>query len=109
MVEGTPRNTDRAVSRVRAQLPQLSPAMTKIADLILADPAALLELSITDAAARAGTSAAPLTRFPHHLRDARNGQFRGALAADLGHDDALDGAYESWRTDIGREFDPDDA
>ena len=31
-------------------------------------------------------------------------QFRVGLAADLGHDDA----YESWRADIGREFDPQD-
>ena len=83
--------------------------MTKIADLILADPAALLELSITDAAARAGTSAATLTRFCHQLGYAGYVQFRVALASDLGHDDALDDAYESWRTDIGREFDPDDA
>ena len=109
MVEGTPRNVDRAVSRVRSHLPHLSPAMTKIADLILADPAALLELSITDAAARAGTSAATLTRFCHQLGYAGYVQFRVALASDLGHDDALDDAYESWRTDIGREFDPDDA
>ena len=82
MVEGTPRNVDRAVSRVRSHLPQLSPAMTKIADLILADPAALLELSITDAAARAGTSAATLTRFCHLLGYAGYVQFR--VGAGLG-------------------------
>ncbi len=112
MVEGTSHDgashgsdNVRTIRRVRSHLPQLSPAMTKIAELILADPAALLELSITDVAARAGTSAATLTRFCHLLGYSGYVQFRVGLASDLGHDDA----YESWRGDIGREFDPQDA
>jgi DNA-binding MurR/RpiR family transcriptional regulator len=103
--DGSGHDPTRAIGRVRAHLPVLSPAMTKIAELILADPTAMLELSITDAAVRAGTSAATLTRFCHVLGYAGYVQFRVALASDIGHDDA----YESWRADIGREFEPDDA
>ena len=56
---------------------------------VLADPAALLELSITDLAARAGTSAATVTRFCRPLGYSGYVQFRVGLASDLGHDDAL--------------------
>lgn len=83
---------------------QMSPAMSKIAELVLADPRGLLELSITDLAARAGTSPATVTRFCRLLGYSGYIQFRVGLASDLGHDDA----YESWRTDVGREFDPQD-
>lgn len=94
----------RAASRIRARLPRMSAAMKKIATLVLDDPAALLELSITDVAARAGTSAATVTRFCRLLGYSGYVQFRVGLASDLGHDDA----YDSWRADIGREFDPQD-
>jgi len=82
----------------------MSPAMAKIAEHVLADPRALPELSITDLAARAGTSPATVTRFCRLLGYSGFVQFRVGLAADLGHHDA----YESWRTDIGREFRPED-
>src|SRR5262245_4653200 len=94
----------RAASRIRARMPGMSVAMRKIATLVLDDPAALLELSITDVASRAGTSAATVTRFCRQLGYSGYVQFRVGLASDLGHDDA----YESWRADIGREFDPQD-
>lgn len=97
-------NNVRAVDRVRANMPRMSTAMTKVAELILADSAALLELTITEVAARAGTSAATVTRFCRLLDYSGYVQFRVGLASDLGHDDA----YESWRADIGREFDPQD-
>ena len=94
----------RAVDRIQAQLPRMSKAMKKIAELILADSAIVLQLSITDVASRAGTSAATVTRLCRLLGYSGYVQFRFALASDLGRDDA----YESWRADIGREFDPQD-
>ena len=95
----------RAISRMRANLPQMSAAMTKIAELILADPALPLDLSITELAQRAGTSAATVTRFCRLVGYSGYVQLRVGLAAELGRDDAS----ESWRTDIGRSYAPDDA
>jgi DNA-binding MurR/RpiR family transcriptional regulator len=99
-----PLRRGQSATRIHAQLARMSPAMRKIAELVLADPAALLELSITDVASRAGTSASTVTRFCRLVGYSGYVQFRVGLASDLGHDDA----YESWRADIGREFDPDD-
>lgn len=90
---------------MRANLPQMSAAMTKIAELILADPTLPLDLSITELAGRAGTSAATVTRFCRLVGYSGYVQLRVGLASELGTDDAS----ESWRTDIGRSYDPDDA
>lgn len=90
---------------MRATLPQMSAAMSKIAELILADPALPLDLSITELAQRAGTSAATVTRFCRLVGYSGYVQLRVGLATELGRDDAS----ESWRTDIGRSYDPDDA
>ncbi|CAN5581421.1 MurR/RpiR family transcriptional regulator [soil metagenome] len=95
----------RAIGRVQAIRPHLSPAMSKIADLVLADPSDLPHLSITEVASRAGSSAATVTRFARALGYASYAQFRIGLASDIGHEDA----HESWRADIGRECDPQDA
>lgn len=90
---------------MRANLPQMSAAMTKIAELILADPTLPLDLSITELAGRAGTSAATITRFCRLIGYSGYVQLRVGLAAELGRNDAS----ESWRTDIGRAYAPDDA
>jgi DNA-binding MurR/RpiR family transcriptional regulator len=79
--------------------------MTQLAELVLADPAAIVELPITELAARAGTSAATVTRFCRLVGFGGYVQFRVGLAADLGRDHAT----ESWRSDIGTEFDPEDS
>lgn len=79
--------------------------MTRLAELVLADPSAIVDLSITELARRAGTSAATVTRFCRLVGNTGYVQFRVGLAADLGRDDAS----ESWRTDIGSEFDPNDS
>lgn len=79
-------------------------AMTKIANLLLDEPAAPLNLSITDLARRAGTSPATVTRFCRLLGYTGYVPFRVAVAADIGRGSAVD----SWRADIGRAFGPDD-
>lgn len=78
--------------------------MTKIATLLLDQPAAPLDLSITDLAKKAGTSAATVTRFCRLLGYSGYVPFRVAVAADIGRGSALD----SWRADVGRAFGPDD-
>lgn len=95
----------RAVDRVRANLSQMSTAMTKIAELIFEQPSAPLDLSITELAERAGTSAATVTRFCRVVGYSGYVQFRVALAADLGRAQA----HETWGVDIGRQFAPEDS
>jgi DNA-binding MurR/RpiR family transcriptional regulator len=96
----------RAVERIRANLPQMPSAMGKIGELVLADPTAPIELSITELAERAGASAATVTRFCRLLGYAGYLQFRVALAGELGSGDV--DSDSAWQTDIAREFGPDD-
>jgi DNA-binding MurR/RpiR family transcriptional regulator len=90
--------------RIESRLPQMPAAMTKIAMLLLDKPSAPLDLSITELAKQAGTSAATVTRFCRLLGYSGYVPFRVAVAADIGRGSALD----SWRADIGRAFGPKD-
>lgn len=94
----------RVSNRIQANLPQMSSVMVKIAELLLENPTAPLELSITELAERAGTSAATVTRFCRLIGYSGYVQFRVGVASDVGRGDA----HESWRADIGRGFDPED-
>ena len=77
--------------------------MAKIAALLADDPKAPLNLSITDLAERAGTSAASVTRFCRMIGYAGYSPFRVAIAEDVGR-----GGQAAWLADIGRVFGPDD-
>lgn len=79
--------------------------MTKIATLLLQEPSAPLDLSITELAKHAGTSPATVTRFCRMIGYEGYVPFRVAVAADIGRGSALN----SWRADIGRSFEPDDS
>src|SRR5690606_19405137 len=78
---------------------------SRIADLVSAEPTAAVELSITELAERAGSSPASVTRFCRSLGFDGYTQFRVAIAAELGRGSA----EQTWRTDIGAEFAPDDS
>ena len=91
--------------RIHAKRPQMSAAMAKIAALLLENPTAPLNLSITELAQQAGTSAATVTRFCRAIGYAGYVPLRVGVAADVGRGDA----NESWHTDIGRAFEPDDS
>lgn len=91
--------------RINSRLPQMPAAMTKIALLLLENPSAPLNLSITDLAKEAGASAATVTRFCRLLGYSGYIPFRVAVAADIGRGSALD----SWRADVGRAFGPNDS
>lgn len=91
-------------ARIQANLPQMSAAMTKLASLLLDEPLLPLDLSITELAARAGTSAATVTRFCRLIGYAGYLSFRVGVAADAGRVKS----EETWHVDIGRAFDPED-
>jgi DNA-binding MurR/RpiR family transcriptional regulator len=90
--------------RIQSRMSQMPTAMTKIATLLLDQPAAPLHLSITELAKQAGTSPATVTRFCRLLGYSGYVPFRVGVASDIGRGTAQD----SWRADIGRAFDPSD-
>ncbi|MEO8828910.1 MurR/RpiR family transcriptional regulator, partial [Lapillicoccus sp.] len=78
--------------------------MTRLAMLLMDDPRAPLKLSITDLAARAGTSAATVTRFCRLIGYAGYTPFRLAVAIDSGWIES----EETWRVDNGCALNPYD-
>jgi DNA-binding MurR/RpiR family transcriptional regulator len=93
------------MNRIQAQYPEFSGTMQKIAAFLLEHPQAPLNMSIGDLAARAGTSAATVTRFCRLIGFTGYVAFRVSIATDLGRR----AARESWKADIGRAFGPDDS
>ncbi len=79
-------------------------AMSRIADVVAEHPAAPVEMTITELADRAGTSAATVTRFCRALGFDGYTQFRVGVASEIGRG----GADESWHADMGRELSPSD-
>jgi DNA-binding MurR/RpiR family transcriptional regulator len=92
------------LSRIETYQSQMPNTMAKIASVLMDDPKAPLSLSITDLAARAGTSAASVTRFCRMIGYKGYGQLRVGIAEDVGRG----GSREAWIADIGRSFGPDD-
>ena len=91
-------------SRIQANVSRMSGTMAKLATLLLEEPLAPLEMSITELAARAGTSPATVTRFCRLIGYAGYVPFRVGVAADAGRLRA----DETWRVDIGKAFGPED-
>lgn len=92
------------LGRIATYQSQMPAAMAKIAAVLADDPTAPLALSITELAARAGTSAATVTRFCRLLGYIGFSEMRVAIAEDVGRG----GSKAAWVADIGRSFDPDD-
>jgi DNA-binding MurR/RpiR family transcriptional regulator len=78
---------DSVLSRVRELLPEFTGALQRVAEQVLADPAAAARATIVELAERSGTSPATVTRFCRAL--------------------GFDG-YAGWAVDIGREIQPGD-
>jgi len=89
------------IAALRSQMPA---TMSKIADALIDDPRAALDLSITDLAGRAGTSAASVTRFCRVIGYRGYSALRVGLAEELGRGDGR----ASWIGDVGRSLGPDD-
>ncbi len=84
---------------------ELSAATARVADYVLGDPQAPLQMSIGQLAEAAGTSPATVTRFCRALGYSGYVSFRVGLAKDVGRRAALD----TWTSAIGRAFGPDDS
>jgi len=78
-----PKPADLA-ARIRAVLPGLTPAETRVALIVEADPAGVAALTVTQLADRAATSAATVVRAARSLGFAGYPQLRLALAAHSG-------------------------
>ncbi len=96
--------TFSVLDRIETYQSQMPATMAKIAAVLMDDPKAPLNLSITDLAGRAGTSAASVTRFCRMIGYAGYGQLRVGIAEDVGRG----GSKAAWIADIGRSFGPDD-
>lgn len=91
--------------RIAAFRPQMPATLAKIAALLIENPRAPVELSITELAERTGTSTASVTRFCRLIGFRGYVQLRVCVAEDLGRGGKHD---ETWATDIGRAFGPND-
>lgn len=92
-------------NRIRSRMPEMSGVMTRIAQYLLEKPDAPLTLTIGELAADSGVSPATITRFCRIIGYTGYAPFRVDLAKDFGRSTA----HDSWRTDIGRSFGPDDS
>lgn len=97
-------DTDSVLAKVRAQLSELTGALQRVAELILADPAAAARSTIVELAERSGTSPATVTRFCRALGFVGYAELRLAIAGETGRASRTGG----WTMDIGREIQPTD-
>jgi DNA-binding MurR/RpiR family transcriptional regulator len=95
---------DGMLARVRAQLPEFTGALQRVADRVLADPAAAARATIVELAERSGTSPATVTRFCRALGFEGYSELRLAIAGETGRAARAAG----WSVDIGREIQPTD-
>src|SRR3954451_5138064 len=93
-----------ASSRIHAALPEMPGGMAKVSTLLLRYPALPLRLSITELAERAGTSPATVTRFCRAIGYTGYVALRVGAAAEQGRSSD----HETWDSDIGRAFHPED-
>lgn len=93
------------LDRIETFQSQMPATMAKIAAVLIEDPKAPLNLSITELAERAGTSAASVTRFCRMIGYSGYSPLRVGIAEDVGRG----GGKAAWIADIGRSFRPDDS
>jgi DNA-binding MurR/RpiR family transcriptional regulator len=95
--------------RIRALLPDMPSAVARVADYLLREQEAPLTLSINELADRAATSPATVTRFCRLIGYSGYVEMRVGIATDVGRGATTDATLESWTTEIGRDFGPDDS
>lgn len=96
---GAPQSPLRHIANV---LPSLNATMSRVAEAVLADPAASGMESITALAERAGTSPTTVTRFAVQMGYSGYPALRGSIALDNGRS-----VQSGWEHDIGTEIRPD--
>lgn len=102
VVPGAPG--DGVLARLRAQLPEFTGALQRVAEQVLADPAAAARATIVELAERSGTSPATVTRFCRALGFEGYAELRLGIAGETGRAARAAG----WSVDIGREIQPTD-
>jgi DNA-binding MurR/RpiR family transcriptional regulator len=95
---------DSVLGRVRTGLPEFTGALQRVAELVLADPAAAARATIVELAERSGTSPATVTRFCRALGFEGYSELRLSIAGETGRAARSAG----WTIDIGREIQPTD-
>ena len=95
---------DGVVLRVRTGLDGFTGALRRVADEVLADPAAAARATIVELAERSGTSPATVTRFCRALGFEGYSDLRLGIAAETGPAARAAG----WTVDIGRQIQPTD-
>ena len=91
--------------RIRSLLPEMPSAVARVAEYLLEDPQAPLTLSIGELAEKAGASPATVTRFCRTIGYPGYVELRVGIATDVGRSGSLD----SWTSEIGGEFGPNDS
>jgi DNA-binding MurR/RpiR family transcriptional regulator len=92
---------DGVLARVRARLPEFTGALQRVAERVLADPAAAARATIVELAERSGTSPATVTRFCRALGFEGYAELRLGIAGETAR-------AAGWSVDIGREIQPTD-
>src|ERR1700749_669469 len=90
--------SDGVLVRVRTLLPEFTGALQRVAEQVLADPAAASRATIVELAERSGTSPATVTRFCRALGFEGYADLRLAIAGETGRAARSAG----WAEDIGR-------
>src|SRR2546429_2501648 len=96
---------DSVLVRLHELLPEFTGALRRVADQVLADPAAAARATIVELAERSGTSPATVTRFCRALGFDGYADLRLGIASETGRAARQAG----WSVDIGREIQPDDS
>lgn len=87
-------------STIYSLLPSLPPAARRIAELIVAEPAAVLQNTISELAKRCGTSEPSVVRFCRTLGFSGYVQLRLALATEIGREIAAEPGGKRFGEDI---------
>jgi DNA-binding MurR/RpiR family transcriptional regulator len=99
-----PRAAGGLLTRLRNQLPEFTGALQRVAEQVLADPAAAARATIVELAEKSGTSPATVTRFCRALGFEGYADLRLGIAGETGRAARAAG----WTVDIGREIQPGD-
>lgn len=96
--------SDSVLVRVRAQLPEFTGAIRRVAEQVLNDPSGAARATIVELAERSNTSPATVTRFCRALGFEGYADLRLGIAGETGRAARAAG----WTVDIGREIQPTD-
>ncbi|MER7166684.1 MurR/RpiR family transcriptional regulator [Micromonospora sp. NPDC000207] len=94
---------DSVLARVRSGLDDLTGALRRVADHVLADPETAARSTIVELAEGSGTSPATVTRFCRAMGFDGYADLRLGIAAETGR-----ARSAGWSVDIGREIQPGD-